>query len=152
MRSLHIAMIALAALAACGDASNDSQPPTLEASLQAIADEARLEIVDVSVPFERLVQAPVQLQAVSRALQAGSPGVYVMRYSDDTLRHTLHVFVIRDSQRVYITLTTVPGEGVTREQFDIHGASYDQTAESLVLDTEAGVVRLAPQDVTPVGA
>ena len=152
MRSLHLAMIALAALAACGDSASDSKPPTLDASLQAVADEAGLTITDVSVPFERLMQAPKKLQAVNRALQIGPPGVYVMRYSDDTLRHTLHVFVIANSKRVYVKLTTAPGENVVKEEFIIHGSNYEDNAESLILDTQAGVVRLTPQDVTPVGA
>ena len=117
-----------------------------------MADEAGLAIIDFSVPFERLVQAPTQLQAINRALQTGPPGVYVMRYSDDTLRHTLHVFVISNSKRVYVKLTTAPGENVMKEQFYIHGANYEETAESLILDTEGGVVRLTPQDVTSVGA
>ena len=145
-------MIAVAALSACGDLERDSRPPTLDTSLQALADEAGLAIMDASVPFERLAQAPAQLQAVNRALQTGPPGVYVMRYSDDTLRRTLHVFVIGDSERAYVKLTTAPGEDVMKEQFDIHGASYEEKTESLILDTQAGVVRLAPQDVTPVGA
>ena len=152
MRSLIFAMIALAALGACGDSASVSKPPTLDASLQAMADEAGLAIIDVSVPFERLAQAPTQLQAVHRALQSGPPGVYVMRYSDDTLRQTLHAFVIGKSKRVYVRLTTAPGEDVMKEQHYIRGASYEEKAKSLILDTESGVFSLTPQDVTPVGA
>ena len=152
MKLLLLAVIALAALGACGDSASVSKPPALDASLQAMADEAGLAIVDVSVPFERLAQAPAQLQAVNRALQTGPSGVYVMRYSDDTLRQTLHVFVINDSKRVYVKLTTAPGENAMKEQFDIHEARYEEKAKSLILDTPAGVVRLTPQDVTSVGA
>lgn len=75
-----------------------------------------------------------------------------MRYFDDTLRHTMHVFVIGNSKRVYIMLTTAPGEGISKEQIEIQGASYEDKAESLVLATQVGVVTLTPQDVTPVGA
>lgn len=108
--------------------------------------------MDISVPFERLAQAPKQLQAVSRASHEGPPAVYVMRYSDDTLRQTFHAFVIGDTEQTYVKLTTSPGKGVTQAQFDIHDASYDEASESLVLDTHAGLVRIRPQDVTPVGA
>jgi len=117
-----------------------------------MADKAGLAIMDVSVPFDRLAQAPIQLQAVNRALETGPPGVYVMRYSDDTLRQTLHVFVIDDATRVYASLTTAPLEDVVKEEFDILAAEYDEKTRSLILDTPAGIVRLTPEDVTPVGA
>lgn len=117
-----------------------------------MADEAGLEIIDVSVPFERLSQAPTQLKAVNRALKTGPSGVYVMRYADDTLRQTLHVFVIGESKQVYVKLSTSPEENFTQEHHDIDAARYEEKAQSLILDTSTGVVRLTPQDVTPAGA
>lgn len=152
MKQLYLVIIALATAVACGDSSTDTKPQNLESSLQAIADEAALEVTDVSVPFERLLQAPEQLQTVHRAVQEGPPGLYVMRYSDDTLRQTLHVFVIDEDEQVYIKLTTVPGESVAKERFDIQDARYDEAKKALVLETRDGDIRLAPQDVTPVGA
>ena len=152
MRLLLPALILLATISACEDAPNDSKTHSLDTSLQTIADEAGLPVTDVSVPFERQLQAPAKLQLVNQALGAGPPGVYVMRYSDDTLRHTLHVFLIEDSKRVYFKLSTVPLEDVTREEHAIDSARYDEEANSLILDTPVDVIRLTPQDVTPVGA
>ena len=149
-------MILVASISACGDSLSVSETPSLmpslDASLQTMADEAGLAIMDVSVPFERLTQAPARLKAVNRALETGPSGVYVMRYSDDTLRQTLHVFVIGDSQHVYVRLSTAPYEDLAREQHDINAARYEAETESLILDTPDGVVRLTPLDVTPVGA
>lgn len=152
MKQLYLVIIALTTAGACGDSSTDTKPQNLESSLQALADEAALEVTDISVPFERLLQAPEHLQTVHRALQEGPAGLYVMRYSDDTLRQTLHVFVIAKDEQVYIKLTIVPGESVAKERFDIQGARYDQAKKALVLETRDGDIRLAPQDVTPVGA
>lgn len=152
MKSPLLVMIALAALGACGDSASVAKPPSLDALLQTMADEAGLVVVDVSVPFERLALAPVQLQAVNRALETGPPGAYVMRYSDDTLRQTFHVFVIGDSKRVYVRLTTAYQEDVVTVAFDILAVEYDEKTSSLILDTPAGIVRLTPQDVTPAGA
>lgn len=152
MKSRLLLMIAVAVLGACGESGTESRPPPLDAALRALADEVELSIKDVSVPFERQVQAPAQLQIVNRALQTGPPGIYVMRYSDDTLRQVLHVFVIGDSQRDYVKLTTVPGDDVVMQKSKIHSATYDEKAKSLILDTQTGVLTLTPQDVTPVGA
>ncbi len=142
----------LIALGACGDVAEVSKPPTLDASLQAIADESGLEIIDVSVPFERFAKAPAKLQAVNEALEVGPPGVYVMRYSDDTLRQTLHVFVIHDEAQSYVKLTSTPGEDITETRFVIQDARYDEASTSLVLETPASAVKLTPQDVTSAGA
>lgn len=145
-------MILLAAIGGCADPPGIAERPSLAGSLQAIADEAGLSITDVSVPFERLSQAPAQLKAVSRFLDEGPPGVYVMRYSDDTLRETFHVFVIGASKRVYVRLSSTPYEDVIRERRDILASRYEEAVTSLLLETPAGVLELAPQDVTPVGA
>ena len=152
LRSLLPAFVVLITLGACGDAPSVAKPPSVDGMLETMANEAGLAVVDVSVPFERFMQAPEQLQAVNRALQTGPPGAYVMRYSDDTLRHTRHVFLIEDSKRVYIRLSTAPLEDITREEHVIDSARYDDEENSLILDTPVGVIRLTPQDVTPVGA
>lgn len=142
----------IAGFSACGDAPSDATAPSLDASLHAIADESGLAIKDLSVPFDRLMEAPEQLQAVSRSLEHGSSGVYVMRSSDDTLRQTLHVFVINHPHRVYVRPSTAPYEDTMREQHDIHSARFDEEVKTLFLDTSAGVIRLTPLDVTSVGA
>lgn len=145
-------MILITAITACGDSPSAPKPSSLDAALQATADAEQLQITDISVPFERLAQAPAQLQTLNRAIEKGPAAVYVMRYFDDTLRHTLHVFVIGDTKRVYVRLSAAPYEDVTREQHDIHTARYEEKEKSLILETPAGVIRLGPQDVTPVGA
>ena len=145
-------LLLITTLGACGGSEGVSNEASLDAVLGSLADEAGLAIVDYSVAFERLAQAPAKLKAVDRVLNAGSSGVYVMRYADDTLRQTIHAFVIRESKRVYVKLTTAPFEALTQEQHDIQTARYDEKTEALVLDTPAGVVRLTAQDVTPVGA
>ena len=117
-----------------------------------MADEAGLEIIDVSVPFERLLQAPTQLKAVNRALKTGPSGVYVMRYADDTLRQMLRVFVIDESKHVYIRLSKDPQDNFTQERHVIDAARYEEKTQSLILETPTGTVRLTPQDVTPAGA
>ena len=152
MKLLLPSMILMASITACGGSPNVAEKLSLDALLRSIADEAGLAIIDVSVPFERLARAPAQLKAVNRALQTGPSGVYVMRYADDTLRRTLHAFVIGESKQVYVRLSTAPDEDLVQEQHDIHASSYEENTESLILDTSGGVVRLTPQDVTPVGA
>jgi len=139
-------------MSACGDSINTTEATSLDALVRTIAEEEELAIRDVSVPFERMAQASVQLQRMNQTIETGPDGVYVMRYTDDTLRHTLHVFVIKKTRRTYIMLSTRPYDDVSQQQYEVLASRYEEQTESLVLETNAGVVQLAPQDVTPVGA
>ncbi len=152
MRPLLLSMALAAAVYGCGDSPHQSGKPSLAELVQALADEADLAIVDVSVPFERLTEAPAQLEAVGRALASGPSGVYVMRYTDDTLRETVHVFLVSESRRSYVRFSIAPEQEVASEQHDVRAAHFDEEKASLMLETPAGVITLTPQDVTPVGA
>ncbi len=149
---------AICAIGSCGRAVDDTQAVTapaivsLDDSLQEIASEATLTIIDLSVPFERFGEAPGRLRLIADALASGSPGIYVLRYHDDTLRHTLHIFSVRQESRTYIKLTSVPNEQLARIESAITFAEYDEPTKTLILHTQAGDIRLAPADITPVGA
>ena len=111
-----------------------------------------LAIIDVSVPFERLREAPMRLRRIADALNNGSAGLYVMRYYDDSLQHTSHIFVIGESGTTYIEITSRVGEHPNRTEFDIINAAYDEQTNTLVLRTVNGDIRLSPANVTPMGA
>ena len=153
-----IALGAICAFGACGQSIDDAPPVTrpatasIDESLQEIARETGLKIVDLSVPFERISEAPVRLRRIADTLADGSPGLYVLRYYDDTLRHTQHIFAIRQDKRTYIELTSFPNEKLTRVESIISSAEYDEPAKTLILHTHAGDIRLTPADITPVGA
>lgn len=149
---MFLSVLLVSAVSACGDRSEVLATESPNEVLQAIADDNGLAIRDVSVPFEQLVQAPNRLEGIGRALQGGPSAVYVMRYSDDTLRHILHVFVVDDSTRAYLKLSAVPGKKVRQERHDINAARFDEELQLLVLDTPSGEIRLSAEDVTPVGA
>jgi len=120
--------------------------------LLEVAREHGLTLIDVSVAFERPGEAPGQLQRIADALNDRSPGLYVMRYYDDTLRHVLHIFSIRQSGSAYIELTSYPMEQPARRDFAISRTEYDEQTSTLILQTTTGSIRLSPSDVTPVGA
>ena len=140
-------------VAACGVSEKGIAAASIDESLLELMSDTGLEVVDLSVPFERLMEAPEQLRIVDHALASGPPGLYVMRYYDDTLRHTLHVFGIHDSRRFYIELSSrYPDENVTRKEYDIRTATFDEPTNTLILETTVGPIRLTPTDVTSVGA
>ena len=149
---------ATCATGACGRSTGDAPAMTrqatdpVEESLQEIARETGLTIIDLSVPFERFGDAPARLQRLAGALANGSPGLYVLRYYDDTLRHTQHVFAVRQQSRTYIKLSSVPNEQPTREELSVSTAEYDEPTKTLILHTQTGIIRLTPTDVTPAGA
>ncbi len=143
----------LLSLAACGGSEKEIATASIDDSLLELMSDTGLEVVDLSVPFERLLEAPEQLRIVDHAIDHGPPpGLYVMRYYD-TLRHTLHVFGIHDSKRFYIELSSrYPDENVTRKEYDIRTATFDEPTGTLILETTVGPIRIAPADVTSVGA
>jgi len=146
------------AIGACGRSADDAPAVTspaivsLDDSLQEIASETALTIIDLSVPFERFSEAPERLRRIADALASGSPGLYVLRYHDDTLRHTQHIFAIRQESSTYIKLTSIPYEQQTRIESEISSAEFNEPTKTLILHTQAGDIRLAPADITPVGA
>ncbi len=149
---------ATCAIGACGQSVDDAPAVTrpgtasMDKSLQEIARETDLEIVDLSVPFERFGEAPVRLRRIADTLANGSPGLYVLRYYDDTLRHTQHIFAIGQENRSYIKLTSLPNEQLTRVDSPISSAEYDESTKTLILHTHAGDIHVTPADITPVGA
>lgn len=156
-----ICLLAAAAagyIGACGERADDppgAAPPvivSLDDSLQEIASETGLAIIDLSVPFERFADAPDRLRRIADALAIESVGLYVLRYSDDTLRQTQHIFVIRRETQTYIKLTAIAFEELTRIESAISSAEYDEATNTLTLRTDAGEVRLTPTDITSVGA
>ncbi|MBT8089365.1 MAG: hypothetical protein KJO01_04090 [Gammaproteobacteria bacterium] len=149
---------AISASGACGRSTGDAPAVTrqatdpVEESLQAIASETGLTIIDLSVPFDRFGDAPARLQRLAGALAGGSPGLYVLRYYDDTLRHTQHVFAVHEQGRTYIKLSSVPNGQASREEWSISSAEYDEPTKTLILHTQTGNIHLTPMDVTPAGA
>ena len=149
---------AACAIGACERSVDDAPAVTLSAtgsldgSLQEIASDTGLTIIDLSVPLDRFREAPERLRQIADALASGSPGLYVLRYYDDTIRHTHHIFAIHQESRTYITLTSVPNEQQSRTKSAISFAEYDEPTEALILHTQAGEIRLTPADITPAGA
>ncbi len=131
-----LALGATCAIGACGKSIDDAPSVTrpaaasIEDSLQEIARETGLTITDLSVPFDRFGDAPVQLRRTADVLSNGSPGLYVLRYYDDTLRHTQHIFVIHQQSRTYIKLNSFPNQQQTRVESAISSAEYDDADEN----------------------
>jgi hypothetical protein len=149
---------ATCAIGACGRSTSDAPAVTrqatdpIEESLQEISRETGLTIIDLSVPFERFADAPARLRRLAGALANGSPGLYVLRYYDDTLRHTQHVFAVHQQSTTYIKLSSILNERPTREELSVSSADYDDPTKTLILHTQAGNIRLTPTDITPAGA
>jgi len=149
---------ATCAIGACGQSTSDAPAVTrqatdpIEESLLEISRETGLTIIDLSVPFERFADAPARLRRLAGALANGSPGLYVLRYYDDTLRHTQHVFVVHQQSTTYIKLSSILNEQPTREELSVSSAEYDEPTKTLILHTQAGNIRLMPTDITPAGA
>jgi len=125
---------------------------SLDDPVQEMATETGLAIIDLTVPFERFAEAPERLQRIADALVSGSSGLYVLRYHDDTLRHTQHIFVIHQKSNSYIELSSLPNEPRTRSESTINSAEYDEQTKTLILHTPAGDIRLTAMDITPTGA
>jgi len=122
--------------------------------LLALSKETGLPIIDVSVPFERFAEAPGRLEAIADAFNNRTPGLFVMRYYDDTTRNTLHVFAISRSHSRYVVLSSVAGDPLARQDkgADILGVEFDASINLLRIETDGGTVQLEVSDVTPVGA
>lgn len=156
-RGLAVLVIGLSA-AGCRETPPDQaeSPPEPEASveleLSELARESGLALVDLSIPLDRFAQAPAALERLATSLAERTPGIYVMRYYDDTLRSTAYVFETRSEGIRYLTLTSVAGGELVREETSISGVVFDAETATLVLTGELGSIRLTPQDVTPAGA
>lgn len=120
--------------------------------LSELSRETGLSVVEVSVPFERFADAPASLQTVANVINNRTPGLYVLRYHDDTTRHILHVFAIDKTRSTYFIFSSLGGEQETPEQARVFGAVFDSPTKTLDIKTDRGNVRLTPVDVTPVGA
>ncbi|MGI9328785.1 MAG: hypothetical protein ACR2PZ_26455 [Pseudomonadales bacterium] len=145
-------------LVACGGSQQSEPAPTsasstpLEDVVQQLAQSSDLPIVDMSVPFDRLQAAPAKLHELARRLEAKEPGLFVMRYYDDTLLRRMHVFHSGPAVLRYIVITSHVAQEVSRQQFEISAVVYEEATQQLLLQTRSHPVRLSAQDVTPVGA
>ena len=151
-RGLAILAVVLST-AGCGRTAERPQgEASVDGLLTRLVAESGLPLVDLSVPLDRFNQAPAALERLATSLARRVPGIYVLRYYDDTRRSRVHVFDCRPQSVRYITLTSVAAGPLTREASAITGVEFDATTSTLTLLSEAGSVRLSPQDVTPVGA
>jgi len=125
---------------------------TKEDPLVELSRASGLTIIDVSVPFERFAEAPAKLRQMADTLNNGPSGLYVMRYYDDTLRHTNHIFIVSESGSRYIAISSLPGERNVRQEYQVIGAEYDDHTKAMTMQTNRGDIRLTSADVTSVGA
>lgn len=125
---------------------------SFDAVLLQLSAESNLPLFDLSIPFDRLDEAPAGLKELASLLAEGVPGNFVMRYSDDTLKHVYHVFQNDGSGIRYITISSTAGNDATREEIDVSAIQYDELTSTLTLESPSGRIQLTPTDVTPVGA
>jgi hypothetical protein len=156
---IRLTMLSMAVVLTACYQPTDSESADKRATTEIIDDffrtivsETGLAVVDISVPFERFVEAPTQLRRISSAVNNRSVGIYVMRYRDDTTRRTYHVFAVTQSGSTYIKLTELPTQHPIREEFQISSAAYDEQTKALVLRNDSADIRLTPAHVTPAGA
>lgn len=132
--------------------SEEAPEASVDDVLSQLARDSGLPVVDLSVPLDRFNQAPGALEQLAANLVERVPGIYVMRYYDDTLRSTAHIFDCRREGIRYLTVTSIAAGPFVHEETVISEVAFDASTSTLTLTWDAGSVQLTPQDVTPVGA
>lgn len=150
-RGLTVLAIVLSA-AACRPAPEDQAEATMEDVLSRLVQDSGLPLIDLSVPMDRFNQAPAALEQLAASLAQRNPAIYVMRYYDDTLRSTIHVFDCRPQGIRYLAGTSIAEGPLIREESVILGVEFDALTSTLTLTSDTGTFQLSPEDVTPVGA
>lgn len=149
---------AILTLVACGQPQQSESAPVaarttpFDEELQQLAHSSGLPIVEMSVPFDRLQAAPAKLRELARRLAAKEPGLFVMQYYDDTLLQRVHIFHSEATALRYIVISLTASQEVSRRELEVSAVSYEEDTQRLLLQTPPHALRLAAQDVTPVGA
>ncbi len=155
---LFSSLIVAACLTGCGNPTNIERSPE-NAQTHQFQESVREEINahdlpqhNLSVEFENIQSAKVELKRVNAAMSADEIGTFYFVARSDDLVQRAFVFVLASDQKTLVTLAEPIGQSIKRREFDIDNAQLNEIGDVLILQSSTEEIIVTAVEITPMGA